>query len=667
MPLFDPADIWKILQTFGFTERKLALSDLDDARLIAQQVCEHFGCICENQHVQSVWELIHDCQMSEPIRKRLRGDHRVDEFQTSDQHMSLSSSSAVAAASSSTSLRGASVKESVRPLGIKHRDTDDQGDARQQRDLKQRDRWSKELYKELVKVKSVALTGMEFCVGADRLHLALAGKTRTSTLRRYVKVWQEWQIWKRGSWGENVTTHPSMFCEYLFTRFDEPCGRTIPGLIVKAVHWFEKIACFNADERVAENRMVCQIKDYIVEQLSKDGPPPKRAPRYPAIVIEAMELLVLEENAVLGLRILAWAKLIKIWGALRFDDLQKIQPANLSMQGGRLTTTLRITKTSGPGKRIQELPVCISEHAYVWDGSWLKVGFDLLRKAANFDRDYLLPRFSEDWNELRRRCASYNDISTYSCSLRKALRSQSTYDSLLPDDLISFWTEHSERATLPTGLAMLGVLKTDRDLVGRWKPDASDSYVRSYNGLVAKLQQKFAVALRKADRSKILDEIDVVESASSWMKARKAEIPLTENEKMIEKFRISLEEFHPGEDDLVEDVVIDDDTRLADLLKSKTGKGNEQKISLEREQGFVVVHNSGRCKRLHKIEGGCWMARTRRFKSSEEFETMPLESAYTHVCKVCWPTKPDNDDDSSDESSSDSSSSEDSGEEYISE
>ena len=548
MPLIDTDEIWKVLRAFGLTERKLALSDLDDARLIAQQVCDHLGCICENEHVQSVWELIHDCQMSEPIRKRLRGDHRVEEFQISDS--GFRATVFAESAASSSSRRASNAADTSRPLGVKHRIVEGQDNARQQRELKLRDKWSKELYKELVKVNSVALSGMEFCVGVDRLHLALAGKTRTSTLRRYVKVWQDWQKWKKGSWGDNGKAHPSVFCEYLFTRFDEPCGRTIPGLIVKAVLWFEKVACFEVGERVSENRMVCQIRDYIVEQLSKDGPPPRRAPRYPAIVIEALELMVVNENAVLGLRILAWAKLVKVWGALRFDDLQKIHPANLSMHGGRLTTTLRITKTSGPGKRMQELPVCISEHAYIWDGSWLKQGFELLREAANFERDYLLPRFNEEWTELYRKCASYSDVATYSCSLRKALRSQSTYDSLLPDDLISFWTEHSERATLPTGLAMLGVSKPDRDLVGRWKPDASDSYVRSYNGLVAKLQQRFAAALRKQDRSKILDEIDIVESASSWMEARKTEISATEREATVEvqnfAGRVSRDGSRPG-------------------------------------------------------------------------------------------------------------------------
>ena len=655
-------ELWDVLQSFGFTERKLALSSLDDSDLIAQQICLHLGCICENYHTQMVWELIHDCQLGEPIKKRLRGDHRVDEFQVSNK--SLRTLNSVHRASGSEQpTASSSTKTEARPLGIRHRVDDDQSDARQIREQKQREKWSRELYKELLKVGSEALSGMEFCVGFDRLHLALAGKTRTSTLRRYVKVWQDWQSWKRGSWGDAVKVHPSIFCEYLFTRFDEPCGRTIPGLIVKAVQWFEKVACFDADSRVSDNRMVIQIRDYIVEQLSKEGPPPRRAPRYPAVLIEALESAVLEERSVVGMRILAWAKLIKIWGSLRFDDLQKINPKFLSFRGGRMTTTLRITKTSGPGKRVQELPVCISEHAYIWDGSWLKVGFDLLKEGADFERDYLIPRFDEDWCNLRKRCASYSDMAAYSCSLRKALRSQVTLDALLPDELASFWTEHSERATLPTGLAMLEVPKTDRDLVGRWKPDASDSYVRSYNGLVAKLQQKFAGALRKQSRSTLLDEIDVVESAESWLNARKTEISWNEREKTVEQLRESLTEYVERDDIFVEDP-ISDDTRIIDLIGTKTDKSESWKINADRKQGYIVVHNTGKCRRLHKIEGGCWMARSRRFKSSEEFETMPEESAYTHVCKVCWPAA-SGDDDSSDESTSGSSTTEDSDDERM--
>ena len=402
------------------------------------------------------------------------------------------------------------------------------------------------------------MSNIEHCVGQARIHLAIAGKTRTSTLKRYVKCWQDWQHWKHCVWGENSCVHPSMFCEYLFSRFDEPCGPSVPGLICKAVHWFEKLAGLEGRDMVTDSRAVLQIRDYIVEQLSKDAPPPRRAPRSPVVMIEAMERTVLKSDAALGLRLISCVKLIKIWGSLRFDDVQKIHPENLSMLGGRMTTTLRVTKTSGPGKRIQKMPVCISEHAYIWDATWLKAGFDLLKNEADFDRDYLIPQLDSDWNSFRKKAASYNDMSVYACGLRRALRSNITFEELISDDLASFWTEHSERATLPTGLAMIGVVKTDRDLVGRWKPDASDSYVRSYNGLVAKLQNKFANTCRREDRSKLLDEIDVLESAQAWLKARKVEISAGERQEIVSRLEDTLKEFSQPDEAWVEEEYNDD-------------------------------------------------------------------------------------------------------------
>ena len=41
------------------------------------------------------------------------------------------------------------------------------------------------------------------------------------------------------------------------------------------------------------------------------------------------------------------AKLVKVWGSLRWSDLQAIIPGELSLVEGRLVTTLRRTKTSG--------------------------------------------------------------------------------------------------------------------------------------------------------------------------------------------------------------------------------------------------------------------------------------------------------------------------------
>lgn len=59
---------------------------------------------------------------------------------------------------------------------------------------------------------------------------------------------------------------------------------------------------------------------------------------------------------------------------------------------------------------------------------------------------------------------------------------------LIPDGWERFWTEHSERTTMSSGLAALGVLKDERHMLGRWKPKGSDQYVRTYNMAVSKMQ-----------------------------------------------------------------------------------------------------------------------------------------------------------------------------------
>ena len=525
--------------------------------------------------------------------------------------------------------------------------------AKQEHETTLKDKWSKELYKELVKVNAPVLQGIQFCIGQERLHVAIAGKTRSSTLKRYLKAWRDWQVWKGNTWGADALNHPGMLCEYLFCRFDEPCGASIPNFICKAVAWFEKIAGFKEAEMVATSRVVAQVRDYITEKLAAEAPPVRRAPRYPSVVIESLEATVIDTELSVGMRIMAWVKLLKIWGALRFDDMQKINPSQLHLTGGRMTTTLRVTKTSGPGKRVQELPVCISEYAFVWDVDWIQEGFNLLKRHANFERDYLLPKLTEDWSGFQKKYATYQDVTAYSCHLRKRLTSYYDFNTILPEDLSSFWTEHSERATLPTALAMLGVENKKRDLVGRWKPEASDTYIRSYNGLVAQLQGKCGKAFRKPNRFRILDEIDIAESAEAWLRYRKTEIAEQERQDILQSLMAAMDSFAIQAEPLTQQVHGDDMEQPETLEEIPDPEGSEEPKT-KRQNGFIVVTTARNCKRLHKAAGGCWMAREKIFKDSQEFEDKPEETQYTHVCRVCWP-KVKEDEESSGETSSDTS------------
>ena len=184
----------------------------------------------------------------------------------------------------------------------------------------------------------------------------------------------------------------------------------------------ERTADLDMRQRIGEAHIVSSVRDYIVDMLSKDAPPTRRAPRYPVVFIESLEAMVEDDKLLLGLRAAGWIKLVKIWGALRWDDIQKVNPKELKCFAGRMTTTLRYTKTTGPAKRVQELPVCIYEDAFITTPFWLKTGFDLFKRDANFDRDYMLPKLNVELTGFRRVMANYNDVTSYSALVRRTAR-----------------------------------------------------------------------------------------------------------------------------------------------------------------------------------------------------------------------------------------------------
>ena len=647
--------VWQVLSAQGLVGRKLAVFTEDDSSDIASQVCARLGIICEAVYVEQISIWIRDAQRGEPLGKRLRGDHVGDplhEHALQDMKQftgsrTLSSSSTVAA----------SFKPfpATRPEKQKVLDPDELH-ARTRRELETKDRWAKELYLELKKMDAPALGQLEHCVSEKHLHLALAGRTRASTLKRYVKTWKQWLQWMEAVRGSYGVGSAGDLVEYLFCRYDEPCGPTIPVLIVKAVTWIEKIACVDREFRVGDSQVVASVRDYLVEMLSRDAPPLKRAPRYPAALLESMEDAVEDRHLPTGLRVVAWVKLVKAWGTLRWDDVQRIAPSDLRYFGNRLTALLKVTKTTGPTKRVQELPLCVSEFAYVATPFWLKTGFDLLKEGADFQRDYLLPKLTADLGGFRKAMASYNDVVTYSAMLRKTLRRHGTTQVQIDPILSTFWTEHSERATLPTGLALLRVPKEERDLLGRWKPDGSDIYIRMYSGVVTKLQRQFAVAARDKKRFSILDEQEVLDSAISWLTDRVEALSDADIRHVVGWLEDSMRLEPQGLWEMMGAADGDDVVSPEITENAKLAVETEREVRDERKAAYIVVTVNGRCKRLHKVKGGCWMGREKIFKSSEEFMEIPDKSSFTHVCKVYWPKSLGSREESSSTSSSTSSS-----------
>lgn len=304
-----------------------------------------------------------------------------------------------------------------------------------------------------------------------------------------------------------------------------------------------------------------------------------------------------------------------------------------------MTTILRVTETTGPTKRIQELPVCVSEHAYISTPFWLKTGFDLFKREANFSRDYMLPKLNIEMTAFRKTMANYNDVSSYSALIRRKAMRPGTDIPLIPPELSSFWTEHSERSTLSTGLALQRVSRDERDMIGRWRPEGSDTYIRMYNGGIARLQLQYAKIARQQDRTVMLDERDVIESATSSLADRLDPMSDEDMRVLLDNLDKSLQwGVQPGWELAEEpDVPTQEDTADgADNVPHAMPVAHPAVAKETRQPLYVVVNNGTRCKRLQKSKGGCWMGREMSFKSSVEYYECPDPSSYTHFCKVCW-------------------------------
>ena len=650
----ETLQLWAALRESGLTGKKLACFEKTDAEDIAAQLCMAVGLVYQSKFGHRVESWISAAKAEEPWRKRLKGEHTMDPLHLQEWQLRR----AVDGLPAPSGLTRPAEEAEWLPRPLRARPlVGEQARARQEAEDEIKEKWAVELTNDLRRIRAPALAELELCVDSSRLPAALVGKTRASTLRRYVKTWRDWMAWLEGTKGGLERSSPGAFCEYLYHRFDEPCGPTVPPFIVKAVAWFEKTATLNSWDRVADSRVVYNVRDHIVEVLARSAPPVKRAPRYPAVMFEAFEDLVHNDRMCVGLRIMAWVKLLKLCGTLRFDDLQRINPGELRYTWGRLATVLKVTKTSGPTKRIQEMPVVVSSEAYVRRAGWVKVGFDLLKRAAPFERDYLLPKMTGDMNFFAQRMATYNDMCSYSSTLRRLVRLPREGDKIIPAELVGFWTEHSERATVPTGLAVLGTKKEERDMLGRWKPDGSDSYVRAYGGIVRRLQKKFAQVLRSEERSEALEERDIAESALAWLQQR-AEGSAGDRgpEEVVERLAGTM-------------VIPPQFTVPPDLGDELPWGEYEEPVPVEEaaaevageEAKFIVVTVGRSCRRLHKAVDGCWMGRSKVFRSAVEFEERPGEEGYTHICKVCWPPRKlgeeasESSGDSSSSSSSDSS------------
>jgi hypothetical protein len=198
---------------------------------------------------------------------------------------------------------------------------------------------------------------------------------------------------------------------------------------------------------------------------------------------------------------------------------------------------------------------------------------------------------------------------------------------LLCPELVSFWTEHSPRAVIPSASQVLECPKDERNYLGRWSPGGSDDYGRAYRVVVQGIQKKVVRAVLTGDRR--LREHDVLDRMDQWGESRGVL-----GERMVAlkgTLQLAMERYWeevakaggPGEEDLVSTAVPSIPSQhLVEPPSAKRGK-------------YLIVYSRNRKHaKLHKVGGCAWTSVT--LADSQEIIKLSA-TMYNSRCKLCWP------------------------------
>ena len=214
-------------------------------------------------------------------------------------------------------------------------------------------------------------------------------------------------------------------------------------------------------------------------------------------------------------------------------------------------------------------------------------------------------------------------------------------DVFLEERLVGAWTGHSERASLPSLAAMMGLPKTERDHLGRWAPSGSDEYIRTYRGIMRKVVTAVVQATQTKDVYKEMDEAEAYESV--MLKAMRKGIPEEQARKDCASVKGKAKQILDMIAQLATKESSPSKPTAISYEKGAEGTAYEAKENDQEEQHAIyVVSVASRARRpvacLHS-RSGCWRGRGLAFGDYELIcEHPPPTNAYNAVCKACWPS-----------------------------
>ena len=203
---------------------------------------------------------------------------------------------------------------------------------------------------------------------------------------------------------------------------------------------------------------------------------------------------------------------------------------------------------------------------------------------------------------------------------------------LLPGILLERWTNHSERASLPSALAAIGIAKERRNMLGRWRPDGSDEHVRTYRASARSLIGSFLEMVVKGVAFVKFDEEDAVEDVRERLAKRSGGTSELETD-LLEFARVAkyiAEELRSAEE------VDEEATDVATVMPEDPEEVEDDDGKTE-FAGFILSYAKGRRSACVHRALGCWRAKALKFGDYDFLEAevapdgIPMER-----CKRCW-------------------------------
>ena len=447
---------------------------------------------------------------------------------------------------------------------------------------------------------------------------------RASTLRAHVRLGFRMREFTVGCLDADWFKSVGDLMDYIAGRLEEPCGKSVPMAIMAAVRFLEASAEVPMDRRLSENPV---LQNFMAE-ISKSGWWASRtrtsANRLLLAVVLCWEFLVMEEEQRPYIRLFAWFKLVKLWAMLRWNDTLGIPALRMQFVKKRgLVGEIMRSKTTGVGRRIEVQQFYVAEEAWFLAEGWLRTGlqiFESFGKEAGVEkRDFMMARPNSKLDGFRSSMVTYADAMSMSRTLLTELvapvRSGGDLAKLVvSNETGSFWSEHSERVTMASWSAALGIQQEIIKRWGRWRPSVDEEYVKTTQVLVMRAQAEVARRMKaEGFRTDLIGEEEIISQVEERLRERGvAEETVKKQSKRFRFYRMAHRENMEGAVEIGaraeadEEVTSPAGSQVEPMDFEELEAASETPLAVV-GLGTFVMSVVGRSKRrtLHRV-GGCY-------------------------------------------------------------